>query len=102
MSEEKQHIYIGGDKKAHKIREEVIAFLKEKGYQCVELGIFNGDETSYERIEFEVMEKVHQEEPGSLGILFFGTQEGKKLEKPVDSEKDGGKKDEDKDSKSHS
>lgn len=101
MSEE-QRIYIGGDKKGHKVREEVIEFLKGKGYDCVELGIFNGDETSYERIEFEVMEKVHQEEPGSFGIMIFGTQEDKKIEKPVDSEKDGGPSEEQKEEKKDS
>lgn len=87
MAEQSKHIYIGGDVPGHEVREEVIQFLKEKGYNCVELGIFENDDTSYERIEHEVMEKVHFEEPGSLGILVFGTQEGKKLKRPVEPEK---------------
>ena len=89
MSEEKQHIYIGGDRKGHKVREEVIAFLKEKGYHCVELGLFNGDETSYERIEHEVMEKVHVEQQGSSGIMLSGTQEAKQIDKLFDPAQDG-------------
>lgn len=89
MTDNDRSIYIGGDQDGHKLREELMEFLKSKGWKCVELGVFNGDETPYSRIETEVKDRVNIEEPGSLGILVFGKQsshmEGEKSESKKES-----------------
>lgn len=67
-----RRVYVGGDQDGHKLRDDIMEFLKTKGWTCVDLGLFNGDETPYSRIESEVKDRVNVEEPGSLGILVFG------------------------------
>lgn len=89
MADNDRRIYIGGDQDGHKLREDILEFLKSKGWTCVDLGVFNGDETPYSRIEKEVNDRVNVEEVGSLGILVFGKhdREDKESEKPEESSK---------------
>lgn len=70
-------VFVGGDQQSSKLREDIMKFLRTKEWNCVDLGVFKGDETDYARIKHEVEEKVNFEEPGTLGVLVFGTQKEK-------------------------
>lgn len=72
MADNDKRVYVGGDHDGHKLREDIMEFLNSKGWTCVELGVFNGDETPYSRIEKEVKDRVNVESVGSLGVLVFG------------------------------
>lgn len=85
MPDNGKTIYVGSDQKAYKLKNEIAEFLKSKGWNCVELGVFKDDETPYDRIKTEVEDRVNIEEPGSTGILVFGTQEKKEEEEQAGS-----------------
>jgi len=65
-------IYIGGDKKAHDLKEKLKKFLKDEMVDFVDLGLFNDDGSDYQDIVKEVSEKVAGDD--TLGILIFGKQ----------------------------
>ena len=66
-------VYIGSDKNSHGLKKELKEFLKSKGTEFIDLGIFEGDETDFEHIKREVDEKVREEE-NALGFLIYGKQ----------------------------
>lgn len=67
----KQTVYFGGDMDAHELKQLFKDFLKEKGVNFVDLGLFENDATDFEKIKKELAEKIAIEE-NPLGVLMFG------------------------------
>lgn len=69
-------IYLGSDHAGYQRKEEVQAYLKQKGARVVDLGVFAAEPPAdYPDIAHEVAEKVH-ENKGARGILICGTGAG--------------------------
>ncbi len=79
MDDKKKVIYFGSDKESYEVKRDMTDFLKGKGYDIVDLGVFKEDEIAYDRIDREVREKV-QEREDALGVLLFGKKEEVKEE----------------------
>jgi ribose 5-phosphate isomerase RpiB len=67
----KQTVYMGSDTDCHELKKLFKDFLKEKDIPFVDLGVFENDATSFDKIKSELGEKVLQEE-NPLGVLMFG------------------------------
>lgn len=80
MDDKKKVIYFGSDREGYELKRDMTDFLKEKGYDIVDLGLFKEDDIAFDRIDREVKEKV-RERQGALGVLLFGKKEEAKEEK---------------------
>jgi len=80
MDDKKKVIYFGCDRESYELKRDMTDFLKQKGYDIVDLGLFKEDEVAFERIDREVKEKV-RERQDALGVLLFGKKEEVKEEK---------------------
>ncbi len=80
MNEKQKVIYFGSDHEGYELKRDMADFLKGKGYDLVDLGVFKEDEIAYERIDKEVREKVEEKE-NAMGILLFGKKKEVKQEK---------------------
>lgn len=66
-------IYLGADHAGFPLKEILVNFVKEKGHETVDLGVFtDANKVDYPDLAREVGEKVRENE-GSLGILVCGT-----------------------------
>jgi ribose 5-phosphate isomerase B len=65
-------IYIGSDHAGFVAKKEVDAYLEEKGFDVIDLGVFNEDPYDYPDIAREVAEKVAHHE-GCMGVLICGS-----------------------------
>lgn len=66
-------IYLGSDHAGLALKDELQTYLKENGYDVLDLGAFNAEPpTDYPDIAHEVAEKV-RENNGGRGILICGT-----------------------------
>ena len=80
MDDKKKVIYFGCDRESYELKRDMTDFLKQKGYDIVDLGLFKEDEVAFDRIDREVKEKV-RERQDALGVLIFGKKEEVKEEK---------------------
>ena len=71
---EKKKIYIGADSAGYEYKQELIAYLTEKGYTVIDTGAENGLSGShYPEFAMKVAKGVQDDLDGSLGILVCGT-----------------------------
>ena len=66
-------IYIGADSAGYAMKQELIPYLQEKGYEVVDCGADSDASCHYPIYACAVCEKVQQDLAGSLGILVCGT-----------------------------
>jgi ribose 5-phosphate isomerase B len=77
---EKKKIYIGADSAGYEYKQELIAYLTEKGYTVIDTGAENGLSGShYPEFAMKVAKGVQDDLDGSLGILVCGTGIGMSL-----------------------
>ena len=70
----KKKIYIGADSAGYAYKQELIAYLGEKGYTVIDTGAENGLSGShYPEYAMKVAKGVQEDPDGSLGILVCGT-----------------------------
>ncbi len=70
-------IYIGADHRGFKLKESIRDFLKNKGYEVVDMGNVRYDESDdYVDFAKEVSEKVGLNPDDSRGILVCGSGVG--------------------------
>ena len=70
----KKKIYIGADSAGYEYKQELIAYLTEKGYTVIDTGAENGLSGShYPEFAMKVAKGVQDDLDGSLGILVCGT-----------------------------
>lgn len=65
-------IGLGSDHNAFEMKRELLAYIKEKGYEVKDYGCFSSDEVDYPNIAFHVANGVLEEEV-DRGILCCGT-----------------------------
>ena len=70
---EMRRIYIGADSAGYALKEEVIPYLTEKGYEVIDCGTDSAASCHYPLFANAVCEKVKADLNGSLGILICGT-----------------------------
>lgn len=70
---EKRKIYIGADSAGYTLKEEVIPYLREKGYDVVDCGTDSAASCHYPLFANAVCENVKNDFSGSFGILICGT-----------------------------
>lgn len=80
MDEKKAVIYFGSDSEGYQLKRDMADFLKGKGYDIVDIGVFKDDEIAFDRIDREVRDKV-EESGDALGVLLFGKKREVKQEK---------------------
>ena len=68
-------IPIGADHAGFKLKEHLIGYLKDKGFEVKDYGCFSGDSIDYPDFGHPVAEMVEQN-PGTLGILICGSGNG--------------------------
>ena len=69
-----KHIYIGADSAGYEYKQELIAYLGEKGYTVTDVGAPNGESGShYPEYATAVATAVQKDLDGSFGILVCGT-----------------------------
>jgi len=83
MTDNQSRIYLAGDEKGKIIRDEFMEFLKSKGKDCVDLGVFENDHQKLSIMQRELMEKVN-EDHGAVGVMVFGVH--KIVESEVESD----------------
>ena len=66
-------IYIGADSAGFALKEEVIPYLVEKGYEVIDCGTDSATSCHYPLFANAVCEKVKADLEGSFGILICGT-----------------------------
>ena len=69
----KRRIFIGADSAGYALKEELIAALKEDGYEVTDLGTDSDASCHYPVFAKAVCEKVQADLEGSFGILICGT-----------------------------
>jgi len=74
MHEPGKTVFFGSDQKGYELKKDIQEFLKQKGYEVLDLGQFKNDEIPFEDIQNEVDEKVREHE-GALGVLVMGKKE---------------------------
>lgn len=72
---QKKVVYLGGDHAGFAVKSQLDTFLRDKGFETIDLGVFNEDPADYPDIAREVGEKVF-ESPDSFGILICGSGVG--------------------------
>ena len=70
---EMRRIYIGADSAGYALKEEVIPYLTEKGYEVINCGTDSAASCHYPLFANAVCEKVKADLNGSFGILICGT-----------------------------
>ena len=70
---EMRRIYIGADSAGYALKEEVIPYLTEKGYEVIDCGTDSAASCHYPLFANAVCEKVKADLKGSFGILICGT-----------------------------
>ncbi len=71
MADTKRTIYFGSDREGYELKKDLEEFLKNKGYDMIDLGLFKDDDIGFDNIVREVQDKV-SERKNSLGVVFFG------------------------------
>ena len=66
-------LYIGADSAGFWLKQEVIAYLESKGYECADLGCDSTESCHYPIFAEKVCEAVQSDLHGSFGILICGT-----------------------------
>lgn len=66
-------IYIGADSAGFDMKQEMIPYLKEKGYEVIDMGADSSASCHYPIFASAVCEKVQADLEGSIGILICGT-----------------------------
>lgn len=66
-------IYIGADSAGYAMKEELIPYLREQGYEVEDMGTDSSASCHYPVYACAVCEKVQADLEGSLGILVCGT-----------------------------
>ena len=66
-------IYIGADSAGYELKEELIAYIGEKGYEVVDCGTNSSESCHYPEFASAVAKSVQAELDTSLGILVCGT-----------------------------
>ena len=69
---EKLRIAIGSDHGGYEYKEQIVSHLKEKGYECVDVGTYSTDSCDYPVIARAVTTKITTGE-ADRGILICGT-----------------------------
>ena len=69
----KRRIFIGADSAGYALKEELIATLKEDGYEVTDLGTDSDASCHYPVFASKVSEAVQADLDGSFGILVCGT-----------------------------
>lgn len=69
---ENLRIAIGSDHGGYEYKEQIVSHLKEKGYECVDVGTYSTDSCDYPVIARAVTTKITTGEADS-GILICGT-----------------------------
>ena len=69
----KRKIYLGADSAGYTLKGEVIAHLKELGYETVDCGCDSTASCHYPEFASKVCEAVQADLEGSFGILICGT-----------------------------
>ena len=65
-------IAIGSDHGGYEYKEQIVSYLKEKGYECVDVGTYSTDSCDYPVIARAVTTKITTGE-ADRGILICGT-----------------------------
>lgn len=65
-------VYFGSDHAGYNLKNQLVDYLKGKGYRAVDLGVFSEESVDYPDIAREVGEKV-RENHGAKGVLVCGT-----------------------------
>ncbi|MBI2634468.1 ribose 5-phosphate isomerase B [Candidatus Peregrinibacteria bacterium] len=68
----KKLVFIGADHAGFKAKEDLKAYLQQKGFEVTDLGCFTEESCDYPDVAREVGEKV-VEHPESFGVLICGT-----------------------------
>ncbi|MBE6695719.1 MAG: ribose 5-phosphate isomerase B [Ruminococcaceae bacterium] len=66
-------IYIGADSAGYFMKEELIGYIKEKGYEVIDCGTDSADSCHYPEFASAVAKNVQKDLEGSFGILVCGT-----------------------------
>lgn len=66
-------IYIGADSAGFDMKQEMIPYLREKGYEVIDMGADSSASCHYPIYASAVCEKVQADLEGSFGILICGT-----------------------------
>lgn len=74
MSERK--IFIGADSAGYTMKEELITYLRSKGYEVTDCGTNSTASCHYPDFAAAVCHKVQEDPAGSFGILICGTGVG--------------------------
>ncbi len=69
---ENLRIAIGSDHGGYEYKEQIVSYLKEKGYECVDVGTYSTDSCDYPVIARAVTTKITTGE-ADRGILICGT-----------------------------
>lgn len=69
---ENLRIAIGSDHGGYEYKEQIVSYLKEKGYECVDVGTYSTDSCDYPVIARAVTTKITTGE-ADRGILVCGT-----------------------------
>lgn len=69
---ENLRIAIGSDHGGYEYKEQIVSYLKEKGYECVDVGTYSTDSCDYPVIARAVTTKITTGE-ADIGILICGT-----------------------------
>ncbi len=69
---ENLRIAIGSDHGGYEYKEQIVSHLKEKGYECVDVGTYSTDSCDYPVIARAVTTKITTDE-ADRGILICGT-----------------------------
>lgn len=69
----KRVIYIGADSAGYALKQEIIPYLNEKGYEVVDCGASNAESSHYPIFANAVCEAVKADADNRYGILICGT-----------------------------
>ena len=69
----KRKIIIGADSAGYTLKEEVIAYLTDKGYEVTDCGTDSTASCHYPEFATAVCKRLQQDLDGSFGILICGT-----------------------------
>ena len=69
----KRVIYIGADSAGYALKQEIIPYLNEKGYEVVDCGASNAESSHYPIFANAVCEAVKEDADNRYGILICGT-----------------------------
>ena len=70
---EKRKIFIGADSAGYELKQTVIPYLKEKGYEVIDCGTTSSASCHYPEFADAVCTRVQEDLSGSFGILICGT-----------------------------